>query len=118
MLGANITTLGFGADVWSEFVTLPKDAVPWWMGSGNDSVNIGTTEGIVGGIKVFGSPDLAAGQIMGGDPRAATFYEVDPPIAVQAVDIANGGIDMGVFGYQALIINDARALIKTNVVPV
>jgi HK97 family phage prohead protease len=115
-LGASISGVGFGADVWTAFTGLTRDEVPWWLGSG-DSINIGTTEGNVGGLKLFYSPGLAATQVLGLDSRAATYYEVDPPIRVQAVDVANGGIDLGVFGYHALIINDARAVIKTTVTP-
>lgn len=116
-LGAEISGVGFGSTVWAQFTALTRDEVPWWLGAG-DSISIGTVSGTVGGIKLFSSPGLGATQIMGADSRAATFYEVDPPVRVQALDVANGGIDLGVFGYHALIINDARALIKTTVVPV
>lgn len=115
-LGAEIGAVGFGSAVWGHLTGLTRDEVPWWMGSG-DSISIGTVEGQVGGVKLFSSPGLASTQILGLDPRAATFYEVDPPIRVQAIDVARGGVDLGVYGYQALIINDARALIKSTVVP-
>lgn len=113
-LGAGISAVGFGAGVWAQFINLNRDEVPWWLGNG-DSINLGTVDGNVGGMKLFHSPDLASTQVAGLDSRAATVYEVDPPIRVQAVDIARGGVDLGVFGYIASIINDSRAIIKTTV---
>lgn len=115
-LGAGISAVGFGSGVWSQFLGLTRDQVPWWMGSG-DTINLGTVDGNVGGMRLFLSSSLAATEVLGADSRAATIYEVDPPVRVQAVDLAKGGIDLGVFGYTATIINDARALIKTTVTP-
>jgi hypothetical protein len=34
---------------------------------------------------------------------------------VQAVNIPNGGIDIAVFGYQAVLVNDPRAIIDVTV---
>lgn len=115
-LGATVSGVGFGADVWAGLLELRRDEVPWWMGNGA-SINLGTNEGDVGGMRLFVSADLADDQVLAGDSRGATFYEVDPPVRVQALDIANGGVDLGVFGYQADLINDARAIIKTTVTP-
>lgn len=113
-IGASIGFVGFAPDVWSGFANLTRDEVPWWLGAG-DSINIGTTEGTAGGMRLFSDASLAPGVVLAGDRNAATYYEETPPVRVNAVDLANGGVDLGLFGYDGLIVNDARALLKTTV---
>ncbi len=116
-IGANVRGLALAGDVWATFANLPASEVPWWLGSG-DSVSLGTASGTVGGTRVFVEPGLAAGSFLAVDPRAATFYESNPPVRVNAIDLPRGGVDLGLFGYHGLIVNDARALIKGTVTPV
>lgn len=113
-IGASIGFVGFAPDVWSGFANLTRDEVPWWLGAG-DSINIGTTEGTAGGMRLFSDSTLAPGVVLAGDRNAATYYEEKPPVRVNAVDLANGGVDLGLFGYDGLIVNDERALLKTTV---
>lgn len=113
-IGANVGAIGVGAGLWGQFAGLTRDDVPWWMGNA-DTLNIGTTEGSVGGLRFFVDPTLGATQYLAMDPRAATFHEKNPPVRVNAVDLAHGGIDLGLFGYLGLIVNDARAIIKGTV---
>jgi HK97 family phage prohead protease len=114
-LGANVTGVGIAPDLWSAFAALTRDEVPWWLGSG-DSIGLGTTRGSVGGTQFFVAPALPAGTYLALDSRAATFYEKTPPVRVNAVDLANGGVDLALFGYHGLIVNDSRALISGSVV--
>ena len=113
-LGAGISAVGIAPDLWASFANLTKDEVPWWLGSG-DSINLGTTKGTVGGTSFFVAPALAAGTYLALDSRAATFYEKNPPVRVNAIDLAHGGVDLGLFGYHGLIVNDARALITGTI---
>jgi HK97 family phage prohead protease len=115
-MGANISGVGIASDLWAEFASLTRDQVPWWLGSG-DNINIGTTSGSVGGTRFFVKPNLPAGEYLALDSRAATFYEKNPPVRVNAIDLAHGGVDLGLFGYHGLIVNDGRAVIKGSVVP-
>ena len=55
-------------------------------------------------------PTLAAGDILAGDTRSATFYEEPTPIRVNAIDLPKGGVDLGLFGYHALLVNDPNSL--------
>lgn len=56
-------------------------------------------------------PSVTAGHVIVGTREAATFRELgSTPIRVQAVNIAEGGIDPGVFGYYHVRINDAGGL--------
>jgi HK97 family phage prohead protease len=61
---------------------------------------------------MFVDPSLPAGTVLVGDRRAATFYEARPPIRVQAVNVAQGGLDLAMFGYHATLVSDPRALRK------
>jgi hypothetical protein len=70
----------------------------------------------VSGLRFFVDPSLPAGHVLGGDRNAATYYEAVPaPLRVQAVNIPNGGIDIAVFGYQAVLVNDPRAIVDVTV---
>jgi hypothetical protein len=58
------------------------------------------------------------GQVLVGARQAATFYELsESPIRVQAVNMVNGGVDPGVFGYYSTVINNADALQLAAVTP-
>jgi len=70
-------------------------------------------------LAVFLGPSLAPGEVLSWDKRAVTTYEASPmPVRVQAVNIPNGGIDLGVFAYSSTIVNDDRGIALVNVVTV
>jgi Caudovirus prohead serine protease len=57
-------------------------------------------------------PGMPAKDMLVGTKDCATFYELPgSPIRVEAVDLTKGGIDAGVFGYYADIINKAACLV-------
>lgn len=116
-LGSNLSKIQFGSDMWKQFTSLSTAEVPWWLQK-QGSINLGTSEGNAGGLLFNTNPELAPGEVLANDKRAATHYET-PLINVQAQHIANGGVDLGVFGYDLTMINDARAIFKgsTPVVP-
>lgn len=120
-LGALALTTGFHLDyvqlsstIWGEFVNLKEEDVPWWLRN-QGTINLGTSRGTAGGIDFSVGQNLGARVWQAGDKRAASYYEVDPPIQVQALNIPNGGVDLGVHGYAGLLINDARGLRKGTV---
>jgi hypothetical protein len=50
-----------------------------------------------------------------GARSAATVYELPgSPIRVEALNIANGGIDTGLFGYAGLLVNNAAGLVSVT----
>lgn len=54
---------------------------------------------------------MTAGHVLVGAQAAVTWYELPgSPIRVEAVDMAKGGVDEGVFGYYGLLVNDADGL--------
>lgn len=107
-LGSAVSKIQFSADMWKQFTSLNSAEVPWWL-KDHGSLNLGTTEGNAGGLYFNVNPNLDAGTVLGHDRRAATFRET-PLINVQAENIPNGGIDLGVFGYISHTINDERAI--------
>jgi len=113
--GAAVNYLGIAPDLFAELLGGTADAVPWWLAA-QGSVSIGGGTANVADLNVFSAPALPAGTVLGGDKRAATYYEPSGnPIRVQAVNIPNGGIDLGVFGYSATLINDPAGIASSTV---
>lgn len=115
-LGASLSTIQMATDQWLEFAELTDAEIPWWL-KNQGELNLGTTEGSAGKLKFHANPDLPAGVILAADNRAYTPFERKRLIDVQAVNIANGGIDIGVFGYVSAIINDPRAVLRVGDLP-
>jgi hypothetical protein len=114
-VGAAPGFVGVASDLWGEFLTITADQAPFWLAS-STSVSLSGQEGSVSGLRFFVDPTLPAGHVLGGDRNAATYYEAQPaPLRVQAVNIPNGGIDIAVFGYQAVLVNDPRAIVDVAV---
>lgn len=82
--------------------------------SGNVSLTSG--DGNVGGLAFRTHPGLAATDVIVGVRNAATWYELgSAPIRAEALNIANGGIDTGAFGYGVLGVHSATGIAKTTV---
>lgn len=61
----------------------------------------------------IGTPAVPAGTIIAGNKNAGQFKELSGvPIRAEAVDMVNGGIDGGVFGYYATVLNMPTAIQK------
>lgn len=108
-IGARIDYLAMAADVWSDFAGLTALEVPWWLRT-TEGINIGQSQGNVGNVKLWVDPDLTAGTWVAGDKRAANWWDKNPPIRVQAVDLPRGGVDVAVFGYYASVVSETRAV--------
>lgn len=110
--GGQISFMSVAADVFAAIAALTTANVPWWFANGGMRLNVADQSGGVGqSFTFFVDAALAAGTYLAGDSRAASYYEEgDTPIRVQAINIPNGGVDLGVFGYNAVIVNDARLL--------
>jgi hypothetical protein len=117
-IGAAPTSVAVASDLYGALMAIPASAAPWWLSQGGSSIDVVNQTAVVNGNRQFVDPTLPAGTVMAWDRRAATYYEAaGTPIRVQAVNIPNGGIDVGVFSYQGEIVNDARAIVDTVVVP-
>lgn len=112
--GARMSFVAISGDLWSDLIAISNQDAPWLYG-GSAAMTGGTAT--VGGMALFLEPSLPANTILAGDKRSATFYEwKNPPLAIQAQNIPNGGVDLGVFGYVASIVNNADALVTTGLV--
>lgn len=68
--------------------------------------------------KFLGTPDQPAGTVTAGNKNATEFKELPgSPIRVETVNIVNGGIDGGVFGYYATLLHDAAGIQKATFAP-
>ena len=115
--GASVTFIAIAADLYGQWLAMPTAEVPWWL-PGSSSVNLSGQSSNVNNLQIFESPDLAAGTVLAGDRKAVTQYVPrGNPFTVRAVDLAKGGTDVGVFGYSAELVNDARGIVEVTVPP-
>jgi HK97 family phage prohead protease len=83
------------------------------------NASLGLEEGTLANFRIVGAPPSATalnGKVIVGATAATTLYELPGgPVRVEALDIANGGVDAGLFGYHALFTNDKRGIVSVNV---
>jgi hypothetical protein len=115
--GARPSFVSLSSDLWAGYLNMSASDAPWWLTAGNaGATNVvdGTSNPL--GLNIFVDPTLPAQTVLGGDRRAATHYEPrGNPFRVQAVNIPNGGVDIGVFGFAADLVNDSRGLVAVTV---
>lgn len=115
--GATSSQFVLSVAAWNDLSEITNADAPWWLvKQGNLSLN--NEDGSVSDVSFVVNPALTGLQVMGFDARAATVYEVNPPVRVRAENIPNGGVDVGVFGYIAVIVNDPAAVYKATYIPV
>lgn len=107
--------------VYRTMILTPKDQILEYL-----TASLGLEEGGLAGFRVIpvsatpqtgvDYPGLDTGEIIVGAKQAATFHELGggAPIRVEALNVANGGVDAGVFGYAGTVIHDDRALVKAD----
>jgi uncharacterized protein len=79
-------------------------------------IGAGSTQGTVAGLRVVVDPHIGANEKAHVFPRAfATFYEqAGSPFQVQITDVANLGIEVGVYGYVAALAKFPSAIRQLN----
>lgn len=93
-------------NVWREIILTRQDDTLAYL-----NASLGLEDGTLGSFRIVPDPGLDAGDVLVGVKDAATVHELGgSPIRVEALDIARGGIDEGVFGYYAVNIHDADGL--------
>ena len=81
----------------------------------NSNIGVGGSAG-VGVPPIVPSSEITAGTVIVGTRMAATFYEHGgSPIRVEAVSLPDGGINVGVFGYYAVIVHAPGGLQKLTI---
>lgn len=90
-----------------EIVLSPRDKVSEFLTS-----SFGLESGSTEGFQIVPHTGIAQGSALVGAHEAATSLELPgAPVRVSALDIARGGWDEAVFGYQATTINHPGALV-------
>ena len=113
--GASVNWIAIASDVYAQYLAITTADAPWWLAQ-SSSVDLSGQESNVNNLRIFESLALADGTIIAGDRRAATQYTPrGNPFTVRAVDLANGGIDAGVFGYSAELVNDPLGIVQVTV---
>lgn len=83
------------------------------------NAGLGLEDGTVGNFRIQPSGALTAGSVLVGSSSAVTVHELggEAPIRVEAENIAQGGVDVGVFGYYAVNVHneDGLALVTAGV---
>ena len=93
-------------DLWREIALTRYDDTLAYL-----SAALNLEEGTVGAFKIVPSSALTAGSVLVGNRSAATVHELaGSPIRVEAQNIAQGGVDYGLFGYIAVNVHDAAGL--------
>lgn len=113
-IGASLSFVKVSSDLWGELFSITTLDAPWLFG-GTANITDGTAT--IGNITIATEPSLPAATLLAGDRRAATYFEKSPPLQITAVDLANGGVDLGLFGYYALLVNDPAAILSIPVGP-
>ena len=113
--GANISFIAMASDVSGAFLAITTSTAPWWL-AGQSSVSLNGNADVAGTTVVV-DPQLPAGTVLAGDKDAVSLWETGP-INVNAVNLPNGGVDLGLFGYWAQLVHDPDGLAKVTVTAV
>ena len=83
------------------------------------NASLGLEEGSLNGFRIVGAPASNVslnGKVIVGASASTTLYQLPGgPIRVEALDVAHGGIDAGLFGYYSLFTSDKRGVVSVNV---
>lgn len=98
--------------LWKSIAKIPSDST---LGYLNASLSLTGEQGALESFTIQPTDKLAKGQVLVGAREAATVYELPgAPVRVEALYVARGGIDTGLFGYAGVIVNKADALQLVN----
>jgi len=102
-----------GADLYEQMaLTVDSDKLAYLNAS------LGLEDGQLSNFKLIPTPishAASAGKVVVGVNEATEFYELPGgPIRVDALDVAHGGVDAGLFGYDALLTTDARGIVEVT----
>ena len=93
---------------WKQIAKTPSKDV---LGYLNAQLGLTSESGQLDSFSLIPSTDLAAGNVLVGAQKALTVRELPgAPIRVDALDVARGGIDHGLFGYAGVQVNKPDAL--------
>jgi uncharacterized protein len=115
---------GTSGSAWLDFLkAVDEDKRPLFAAAAPSNaaglITQGSTNGTVAGLRMVVDPHIGANEKAHVFPSAfATFYETGgAPFQVQVTDVANLGIEVGVYGYVAAVAKFATAIRQINIYP-
>lgn len=111
-LGGRADLLLLSPEYFSKLEALTEANAPWFL-RGNGQINAVDGTGTYGNLRFEVGTGMAANTAIAIDTRTVKAQEGVPGaqvVKVQALNIANGGIDIAVFGYVAVGVTDARGV--------
>lgn len=105
-----------GDDLFEELEDLDTQNLPLWLKSAVVGVDVAEGEANINELRILNDGTLADKQVVAFDSRAALVREKSP-FRLQAIDLAHGGIDVGMYSYLRFDDYDARAIVKRTYVP-
>lgn len=112
-MGASMSAIAVGSSIYGSLVNLRTDEAPWWFSSqARMDLSGSTFDGA--GIRFAYSPSLAPDQAMIYDRRAIDYRE-SRDIRLTAVNVAQGGYDLGFAKFKALKVTDPNAIVTFTV---
>lgn len=115
-LGASPSQFWMGEAAFTDFAELKVSDLPAWIANATGFVELDGKTSLANVFDVDVDFQLPAQGFLALDRRAADVYET-PFFEVEAVDVAHGGADIGIFTYGGTFINDARAVVKATITP-
>jgi hypothetical protein len=112
--GAQINRFVLASNLFDQYAALTKEKVPFWLANSVGGVDLTNGTITAGTITVTDDPDVPDNYVAGYDSRAARVFE-KAPMQVQALDVAHGGVDLGLFSYGLLEIHDPRLFLTERV---
>lgn len=111
-----VNRIFLGDDLFEELEDLPTDNLPLWLKSAVVGVDVTEGQANINELRILNDGTLADKQVVAFDSRAALVRE-KAPFRLQAIDLAHGGIDVGLYSYLRLDDYDTRAIVKRTYVP-
>lgn len=101
------------ASVWKSMLKIPKSDVLGYL-----SAALGFQNGQLESFRLVPSSDLTAGHVLVVSSGAADVYTLPgSPIRAEALNIANGGVDVGFFGYGGFLIKNPAGIVDVAPFP-
>lgn len=111
-IAAGISAIEDDTNASSTFVLANKaDLIPWVLATTTSDMPARLAAIGIDLDRIKTSSSVPAGHVIVGTSAAIEYRELgDTPIRVQAINVAQGGVDTGVFGYYATLLHDAGGL--------
>ena len=111
-VGEPVSYVAMAPGLIAELLGLTRDEVPAYLSGG---FRLTGGDGTLGDVAFVTALGLTGADFMLGNKGASRWHENNPPIRVQAINVANGGVDLGVFSYYAGYVRNPAGVRKGTV---